>query len=83
MSFLEVCIKNNFQNYEQCKDAYNRAFGVKFGDIGFPNIQLEKLRKFLRYRHRIIHQSSLMTILNQPESPPEELVFCKLSLAQE
>ncbi len=67
----------DFQNYEKCKLAYNKAYGVKFGDLRIEGQTLEKLQKFLKFRHRIIHVSPLMAMLNQAQVPPEEPIFSK------
>ena len=70
----------NFQNYQKCKLAYNKAYEIKFGDLGIKSSTLEKIKKFILYRHRIIHVSALLGILNQPEVPPDEPVFPKNDL---
>jgi len=71
----------NFQNYQKCKLAYNKAYQIKFGDLGLQSSTFEKIKKFITYRHRIIHVSALLGMLNQPEVPPEEPVFPKKELA--
>lgn len=73
----------NFQNYRKCKLAYNRAYGIKFGDIGLQSSTVEKIKKFISYRHRIIHVSALLGMLNQLKVPPDEPVFPKKELADE
>ena len=73
----------NFQNYRKSKLAYNKAYEIKFGDLGLQSSTLEKIKKFITYRHRIIHVSALLGMLNQPEVPPEEPVFAKKELASE
>lgn len=73
----------NFQNYQKCKLAYNKAYNIKFGELNLPASSLETLKKLIKYRHRIIHVSPTMGMLNQPEVPPEEPVFPKKELAQE
>ena len=70
----------NFQNFQKCKIAYNKAYEIKFGDLGIKTSTLEKIQKFILYRHRIIHVSALLGILNQPEVPPDEPVFPKNEL---
>jgi len=67
----------NFQNYQKCKLAYNKAYEIKFGDLGLQSSSVEKIKKFILYRHRIIHVSALLGMLNQPEVPPDEPVFPK------
>ncbi len=73
----------NFQNYQKCKLAYNKAYEIKFGDLGLQSSTIEKIKKFILYRHRIIHVSALLGMLNQPEVPPDEPVFPKRELAAE
>lgn len=72
----------DFQNYEKCKLAYNKAFGIKFSELGLTNQTLERLQKFLKYRHRIIHISPLDAMLNQAQVPPKEPVFSKKETLQ-
>ena len=73
----------NFQNYQKCKLAYNKAYEIKFGELGLQSSTLDKIKKFILYRHRIIHVSALLGMLNQPEVPPEEPIFPKKELATE
>ena len=73
----------NFQNYQKCKLAYSKAYQIRFGDLGLEQSTFEKIKKFVTFRHRIIHVSALMGMLNQPEVPPEEPVFPKKELADE
>jgi hypothetical protein len=73
----------NFQNYLDCKRAYNKAYGIKFGEIGLDSDLLDRVQKLIKYRHRIIHVSPLIGMLNQPEVPKEEPVFPKRELAKE
>ena len=73
----------NFQNYQKCKLAYNKAYEIKFGNLDLQSSTAEKIKKFILYRHRIIHVSALLGMLNQPEVPPDEPVFPKKELAAE
>ena len=73
----------NFQNYSNCKKAYNKAYNLKFGEIGVDSTALETLQNFIKYRHRVIHISPLVTILNQYEVPKSDPVFSNKELAQE
>ncbi len=72
----------NFQNYDSAKRAFNKTYGLRFGDIGLPSEILDSIQHFIRYRHRIIHVSPLIGILNQPDVPPEEPVFPTVELAR-
>lgn len=65
----------NFQNYNKCKRAFNKAYGIKFGSLGITSDTLEDLQLFIGCRHRIIHISPSIPILNQENVPLEEPVF--------
>jgi len=47
----------NFQNFNKAKDAYNKAYGIKFGELGISSQKIETLHSFFRYRHKIIQKS--------------------------
>lgn len=70
-----------FQNYEDVKNAYSRAYGISLGAIGVESGEVESLRKYIRYRHRVVHVSPLLGALNLPEVPPEVPVFANNALA--
>lgn len=72
-----------FQNYDRCKLAYNRAYGIKFGEMkGITSALLEDIQRIIGFRHRIVHISPMMGMLNQGSVPPEEPVFPKHEYAQ-
>lgn len=73
----------NFQNYDKCKLAFNKAYQLKFGELPISSSEIAKLKKFIQYRHKIIHVSALMGVLNASESPFESPVFPKKELATE
>lgn len=74
----------DFQNYDRCKTAFNKGYGIKFGeDIGVTNILLEEIQRIIGFRHLIIHVSPLMGMLNMEHVPPEEPVFAKKQYAEE
>jgi hypothetical protein len=70
----------NFQSYEESKRAFNKAYNIKFGEVGISSDQLDYLQRLMRYRHRIIHVSPLLGIMNQSEFPPEEPIFSNKNL---
>lgn len=72
----------NFQSYNNCKRAFNKGYGIKFGDLGLSSNTLEDLQSYIRYRHRIIHVSPSLGMLNQERVPPEEPVFPKKETAE-
>lgn len=68
----------DFGNYENCKDAFNKGYGIKFGeDLGVSSQTLEKIQQYIRYRHIIVHVSPLQSMLNYDRVPPEEPIFAK------
>jgi hypothetical protein len=38
---------------------------VKFGDVKVPNTVFEELQRLIHFRHRIVHVSPLLGILNE------------------
>lgn len=86
VSFLQKIVEKrriDFQNYEECKRAYNKAYVLKFGEIDIASNDLEFLQRLIKYRHRIVHVSPLLGMLNQGEVPPEEPVFSNKKLAND
>ena len=73
----------NFQSYEECKSAYNKAYNLKFGNIGVSPDNLDRLQRFIRYRHGIIHVDTLRAMLNQWNVPSEEPEFSTKELGEE
>lgn len=68
-TFLQKLIENkiiNFQNYNQCKNAYNRAYNLKFSELQFSDDpkNIDILKTFIEYRHYIIHSSPLFKPLD-------------------
>ncbi len=84
-TFLEklALTKINFQNYEDCKRAYNLAYGIKFGELHLKSEVLALLQRLIVYRHRIIHVSPLLGTLNQPSLPSEKPVMSNAKLAED
>ena len=74
----------NFQNYDDCKRAFNKAYGVRFGvDLGIASQALERAQRMLGYRHRIVHVSPTSALLNEGEVPPDEPEFSRRELVAE
>lgn len=76
-------LKINFQNYDDLKRAYKAAYGIKLGEIGVGSQALSNLQDFIRYRHRVVHVSPLLTILNQDKVPPDQPVFANRKLSED
>ena len=60
----------DFQNYDRCKVAFNKGYGIKFGqDLSVSNTLLEEIQRLIKFRHRIVHISPLLNVLNDPIAP--------------
>lgn len=82
---LEVFIEKrsvNFQDWESFKDAYNKGYNLKIGEIGIANDILLEVQKFIKWRHKIIHSKSDQTMINFEEVPPEEPIFTNKDLVE-
>lgn len=55
----------NFQSFEKAKVAYNKAYDIKFGELGVSPMELAAIQEYFQYRHRVIHVSPMETILNR------------------
>lgn len=78
LSLLELIVRRgfiNFQNFGDCKRAFNKAYSLKFGSLGCEPGTIESVQTYIRFRHRIVHVSPLLGLLNQDEVPPKEPVF--------
>lgn len=74
----------SFQDFDLCKEVFNKGYGVKFGDI--PNMDpqiIEKVRKLMRFRHRIVHSGRDVTILNYDEIPDKSPIFSNKQLLED
>jgi len=79
-SIVEMLVnldKINFQNFDHLKRAYKTAYGIKIGELSLGAETLSQLRQFIRYRHRVVHVSWLLTMLNEENVPTEEPIFMK------
>jgi hypothetical protein len=84
-SALEFIADNriNFQSLDHCKRAFNKGYGITFGrDLGLTSQELNRLQRLLVYRHRIVHVSPLISLLNALNSPPEAPEFSNKSFAE-
>src|SRR5665647_491334 len=72
----------NFQSWSDCKEAYNLCYNIKFGEI--PDLKsdvLERMQRYMRFRHKIIHSSQEATMLHA-ENPKQELMFLSFDVAE-
>jgi hypothetical protein len=83
-TLFEEIIQNkvNFQSYDECKRVYSKAYGIRFGELGLNSDELTNLQKTIQFRHRIIHVSPLLSIVNQSEVPPKEPIFSNKDFAK-
>ncbi|UUV17355.1 hypothetical protein NRK67_00515 [Fusobacteria bacterium ZRK30] len=83
-SFYEELITNmvNFQSYQECKQAFSKSYGIKFGEIDYTANLLENLQKIIKFRHKIIHVSPMLTIINEEEVPKEKPIFSNKDYAE-
>lgn len=69
--------KIDFQNFDQCKRAYNKGYGIKFGmNDDIPNTHIGEIKQLIRFRHRIVHVSPSLSMLNG-DRPHEEIIHSK------
>ena len=83
-SFFATIVDNariNFQNFDDLKRAFRVSYGIKVGEIGVGGDVLAEVRRFIGYRHRIVHVSPLLAFLNQDKVPPEEPLFANRALS--
>lgn len=52
----------NFQNFDETKRIYNKAFGIVFGDLFEPTL-IPKLKKYFSYRHILMHENPIISLL--------------------
>jgi hypothetical protein len=68
ISPTKYMVKNNridFQNYENCKKAYKKAYNISFSeDLDLDNVIIVKIQKLIRFRHRIVHYSIFEGLFN-------------------
>lgn len=73
----------DFQNYNRCKTAYNKGYGISFGNnLKLKNTELEEIQSLIKFRHKIVHISATIGMLNIERVPPEEPIFPKREYAE-
>lgn len=83
-SFYEEIIRGmvNFQSYDECKQAYSKSYGIKFGEIGCTSNLLNDLQIMIKFRHKIIHVSPTIAMVNQEKAPNEDPIFSNKAYAE-
>jgi len=66
----------NFQEFDKAKKAFNKAYRLKFGELGVSGDDIAKLKVLFTHRHRVIHVSPIATLIwnNDPASGKQLLV---------
>jgi hypothetical protein len=72
----------NFQDFGNLKRAFRTSYGIKMGEIGLTSETIIEIRKLIKYRHRVVHVSPLLAMLNDDQVPPDEPVFANRALAE-
>lgn len=54
---------------------FSKSYGIKFGEIKFTPNLLSDFKKMIKFRHKIIHVSPTLPIVNQEVVPREEPIF--------
>lgn len=65
----------NFQNLNDIKKAYEKAYNFTLISANIDDRLIIPIKRFLKYRHKIIHVSPVLGILNQEKLSNEEPVF--------
>lgn len=65
----------SFQDFEKGKILFGRGYGLRYADLDLDVSALHRIKALLGYRHRIVHVSPLVTMLNPREAPPAEPEF--------
>jgi hypothetical protein len=72
----------NFQNFDRCKQYYNKAYGIKFGqDLNLGSGALDEVQRFIRARHRIIHVTPLTPMIFEPGKMDDETMEARTQRA--
>ncbi len=80
VSILEHIVNGgaiNFQRYKHCKLAFNKGYGIVFGSMEIDQRVHDQISEFIRYRHKIVHVSPTLGMLNIDRVPPDDPVFAK------
>ncbi|MBE0548327.1 MAG: hypothetical protein IH627_11910 [Rubrivivax sp.] len=83
LSVVADNIRLNFQDFGHLKRAFRATYGIRIGDLGVKPHEIEAIRRFIQYRHRVVHVSPLLAFLNQDSVPPDEPVFANRALADQ
>ena len=74
--------KIKFQNYNECKKVFNKTYNLKFSELGMTISKMNELKKYIGYRHKIMHVSPMLPILNEEEIPSKNPIIPKKILIE-
>lgn len=61
----------DFGNWDDCKKAYNKGYGIRFGeDLGVPPTHLEEIQRLIEHRDRVVHVSPMLPRVSKGDVPP-------------
>lgn len=80
LKYIVMKRKINFQNFDDIKKAYGRAYNVTLVSANIDSRLIIPIKQFLKYRHKIIHVSPMLGVLNQEKLSNEEPVFPNVAL---
>jgi len=86
-SVIEILVEEgyvNFQNLDECKRAFSSCYELKLGEIFKEKPRLiEKIRRIISYRHKIVHSGRDVTVLNYEEVSEKPPIFSSMELLKE
>ena len=77
-SILEHIVKSrriNFQSYIKTKRAYSKAYGLTHKIVGLDSKTIDTLKQILNHRHRVVHVSPTVELVNESSFPAEAPIF--------
>lgn len=72
----------DFGNWDVCKDAFRLGYGIRFGDV-VASQTIERLRRYLDHRNRVVHLSAMTPLVNRPNSADGSPIFANEALRRE
>ncbi len=64
----------DFGNLAACRDAFRLGYGIRFGDV-VDSQTIERLRRYLDHRNRVVHVSAMTPLVNRPSSADGPPIF--------
>lgn len=73
----------NFQNYDQAKKAFQKAYALSFSDTDLNSQDIAFIKDVISYRHKIMHVAPLNPVLNFEKVPNDKPVMSNVELAHQ